>query len=105
MINSNMNWPKIAMHDSMPVEFLTVYATDCGETPEDARGQAKQEIDRIVNKGKSLGSRPFEPQTILAPVIMQGPGGVEGLSVKFLDGPRARTSAGKRKYMKHIVIL
>ena len=33
----------------MPVEYLTVYATDCGETLEDARAQAKQENDRIVN--------------------------------------------------------
>ena len=33
----------------MPVEYLTVYATDCGETLEDARAEAKQENDRIVN--------------------------------------------------------
>jgi len=33
------------------VKYLTAYATDCGETLEDARAQAKQEIDRIVNKG------------------------------------------------------
>ena len=43
----------------MAVEYLSVYATDCGETLEDTRAQAKQEIDRIVNKGVVLflGSR------------------------------------------------
>jgi hypothetical protein len=35
----------------MLVKYLTAYATDCGETLEDARAQAKQEINRIVNKG------------------------------------------------------
>jgi hypothetical protein len=35
----------------MPIKYLTVYTTDCGETLEDARAQAKQEIDLIVNKG------------------------------------------------------
>ena len=35
----------------MLVKYLTVLATDAGETLEDARAQAKQEIDRIVNKG------------------------------------------------------
>ena len=34
----------------MTVGYLTVYATDCGEILEDARAQAKQDIDRIVNK-------------------------------------------------------
>ena len=35
----------------MLIKSLTVCATDCGETFEDARAQAKEEIDRIVKKG------------------------------------------------------
>jgi hypothetical protein len=35
----------------MPVEYPTVHAPDCGGALEDARTQAKQEIDRIVNQG------------------------------------------------------
>ena len=38
----------------MLVKYLTVLATDTGETLEDARAQVRQEIDRIVNKGDDL---------------------------------------------------
>ena len=38
----------------MPVEYLTAYATDCGETLEDARAQAKQGIDRTANKSRQI---------------------------------------------------
>ena len=34
----------------MLVKILTVLATDNGDTLEDARVKAKQEIDRIVNR-------------------------------------------------------
>ena len=38
----------------MLVKYLTVLATETGETLEDARVQARQEIDRIVKKGDDL---------------------------------------------------
>ncbi len=47
----------------MPVEYLTVYATDCGETLEDARAQAKQEIDRI-NKGDAVSLPRIQARAI-----------------------------------------
>jgi hypothetical protein len=48
----------------MLVKYLTVLATDTGETLEDARAQAKQEIDRIVNKGDVLSLSRIKTEVV-----------------------------------------
>ena len=48
----------------MLVKYLTVLATETGETLEDARVQARQEIDRIVKKGDDLSLAQMKAEVV-----------------------------------------
>jgi hypothetical protein len=80
----------------MLVKYLTAYATDCGETLEDARAQAKQEIDRIVNKGDVVSLSRIKARAICKQTGIQKQANQVKMNAGEVHNPQMSESEYKR---------
>ena len=89
----------------MLVKYLTAYATDCGETLEDARAQAKQEIDRIVNKGDVISLSRIKARAMCTQKGTQKQAkinaGDRSSLVREVHNPQTSESENKRSSCSH----